>query len=427
MMNRLLKNEYVFSVLTKILMVFVGFAHSVAIARFLGAELKGIMSSTQSIVNILAIIITFGVHEAYPFYRKKYGNTNFLNSYMSYICVLHIIYMIIGIILSFFFTSAGIVEVFACICAPISGYAIVSGYVCLVEYPRNRNAAFLSISILETIFAGILLFVTDSNYFWLFVLLVFSDLLKSVYFTYKLHFNFSLKYIHKELIVELLKFGFFPMLALLLTSLNYKIDIIMLNMSRNITMAQIGVYSIGVALADKTVYIPDAVKEILLSKLAKGKKEEEVARATRMCFPISIIMVIAIFMVGAPLIDFLYGSEYSGAFSVTVICVFGTAVMVFFKMIAQYNVVNKKQIINVIMLSVSVLVNIVLNILLIPKYGIIGAAIASIIGYFICAIVFVVYFSKVSSIPIREIVFLTKDDLTLIKNVVNKNRKENKL
>ena len=99
---------------------------------------------------------------------------------------------------------------------------------------------------------------------------MYSPLFKSVYFTYKLHFNFSLKYIHKELIVELLKFGFFPMLALLLTSLNYKIDIIMLNMSRNITMAQIGVYSIGVALADKTVYIPDAVKEILLSKLAKG-------------------------------------------------------------------------------------------------------------------------------------------------------------
>lgn len=291
-----------------------------------------------------------------------------------------------------------------------------------------ETAAFLSISILETIFAGILFFVTDSNYFWLFVLLVFSDLLKSVYFTYKLHFNFSLKYIHKELIVELLKIWLFSNVSITFDLIKFiRFDIIMLNMSRNITMAQIGVYSIGVALADKTVYIPDAVKEILLSKLAKGKKEEEVARATRMCFPISIIMVIAIFMVGAPLIDFLYGSEYSGAFSVTVICVFGTAVMVFFKMIAQYNVVNKKQIINVIMLSVSVLVNIVLNILLIPKYGIIGAAIASIIGYFICAIVFVVYFSKVSSIPIREIVFLTKDDLTLIKNVVNKNRKENKL
>lgn len=34
---------------------------------------------------------------------------------------------------------------------------------------------------------------------------------------------------------------------------------------------------------------------------------------------------------------------------------------------------------------------------------------------------------KVSSIPIKEIVFLTKDDLILIKNVINKNRKENKL
>lgn len=424
-MNKLFKNEYIFSVITKILMIFIGFAHSVAIARFLGAELKGMMSSVQSIVNIAAIVITFGVHEAYPFYRKKYGKDKFLSPYMSYVVVLHICYFIIGCIFAFLLRKTGIIPMFICLLSPISGYAIVSGYVCLVELPKQRNAAFLIITLTETIFAAALYFMAHSNKYWLFVLLVFADTLKGIYFTYRIRFHFSIKSIKRDMIKDLVKFGLFPMLALLMTSLNYKIDILMLNLDKGISMAQIGVYSIGVALADKTVYIPDAVKEILLSKLAKGKKEEEVARATRLCFPISILMVVAIIMLGEPLINLLYGAEYVGSYSVSIICVFGTAVMVFFKMISQYNVVNKKQILNVIMLSISVITNIIFNLILIPKYQIIGAAIASIIGYIVCGVVFIIYFSKTSGIPIKKIVFVAKEDIELIRNYVFKKKQNN--
>lgn len=423
-MNKLFKNEYIFSVFTKILMVFIGFAHSIVIARFLGADLKGVMTSVQSIVNIIAIIITFGIHEAYPFYRKKYGKEAFLSPYMTMVVTLHIIYLMVGLVAAIILRNYGFIVMFSCILAPISGYAIITGYVCLVEYPQQRNLAFLIITISETIFVGGLYIITKSNYQWLFVLLVFSDLLKSLYFTYKIKFKFYLKSLNRRFVMEIFKFGFFPMIALLMTSLNYKIDVIMLNLSNNVSMAQIGVYSIGVALADKTVYIPDAIKEILLSKLAKGKKEDEVARATRMCFPISIAMVIAIILMGAPLINTLYGGDYAGAYSVTIICVFGTAVMVFFKMISQYNVVNNKQILNVIMLSISVIINIILNIIFIPKYNIIGAAISSVIGYLVCATVFIIYFSKVSNISIRNVVMLNKEDISLITKFLKKKKNQ---
>ena len=65
-----------------------------------------------------------------------------------------------------------------------------------------------------------------------------------------------------------MKIGFFPMLALLMTTLNYRIDVLILKSYPQITSSQLGVYSIGISLADKIVLIPDTLKGILASKLS---------------------------------------------------------------------------------------------------------------------------------------------------------------
>ena len=98
--------------------------------------------------------------------------------------------------------------------------------------------------------------------------------------------------------------------------------------------------------------------------------------------------------------------------------------MVFFKMISQYNNVNGKQIVNVYLLLGTVISNIILNIIMIPKFNIIGAAVASLISYMICAIAFIVYFNKITNIPIRDMVFPTKDDFKQILKIAKK-EKEN--
>ena len=246
----------------------------------------------------------------------------------------------------------------------------------------------------------------------------FIFLMQAIYYSLTLDFKFDLRLINLKNIIEYTKYGFFPMIALLLTTLNYRVDVIMLRAAPEITYAQIGVYSVGVSLAEKVFMIPNAVKEILLSKLANGKDRNEVSKTIRMCWPICLLSTIGIIILGKPFINLFYGEAYNNAYSTTIICVFGTVFMIFFKMISTYNVVKGKQKINLLLLFVADAINIVLNAILIPKYGTNGAAVASDISYFICAILFVIYFCKTESLTLKEIMVLQKSDLKFLKNSI---------
>ena len=98
---------------------------------------------------------------------------------------------------------------------------------------------------------------------------------------------------------------------------------------------------------------------------------------------------------------------------------FGTALMVVFKMISQWNVVAGRQIINALMLSISIIINVFLNLILIPRYNIYGAAIASVLGYLTCAILFLLYFSRKTKIPIKNIIWVNYNDFSLLITKLN--------
>ena len=85
---KLIKNEYVFSIISRVFSVLISLVQSVIVARYLGASLQGVNSYITSITNIGAIVITFGMHQAYPYFRKKYGKEAVFNEYMSLIMLL---------------------------------------------------------------------------------------------------------------------------------------------------------------------------------------------------------------------------------------------------------------------------------------------------------------------------------------------------
>ena len=411
--KKVINNEYVFSVIARLMTVGVGLLHSIAFARFLGPELKGMAATVQSYSGILSIILAFGMQEAYPYYKRNHLQENFKDAFISLNVILFFIYEAIGVLIAVLTGKVSTIGMIM-VLSPWISFSTVTAYVLLVEKPIRQNKAIVVISILETILSWVLLLTTESNAFWLFCLLGFSYVAKAIYSTYSLHYKFDIKLIKIDFVLKMFKFGFWPMLGLLLTGLNYKIDVIMLNSYKTISLTDIGIYSIGVSLADKTVYIPDAVREILLSKLAKGADDEEVARAIRMCLPVSLSMTLFLIALGRPIITLLYGEAYYRAYDITVVCVFGTAIMVVFKMISQWNVVHKKQVVNTIMLAISVAVNIMMNLLLIPRLGILGAAYASIIGYFLCAFIFLLYFSKKTGIQVNNILLVTRNDIALL-------------
>ncbi|MBR4017254.1 MAG: polysaccharide biosynthesis C-terminal domain-containing protein [Oscillospiraceae bacterium] len=209
------------------------------------------------------------------------------------------------------------------------------------------------------------------------------------------------------------------MITLMLMEVNYKIAIIMLEWF-SVPNKDIGVYSLGIMLAQKLWIIPDALKDVLTSKLSKGKSVEEVSRITRISLWAVTACVAVVLTIGRPMIPLIFGQEYSGAYAVFLSIMVGIIGMVFYKMIYAYNVVNGRRKNNFICLCLTCITSVVLNCFTIPQYGILGAGVATTISYTLCGICFLVDFCKITGSRPATLLLIQKEDLQLLKKILRR-------
>lgn len=411
-LKKQIRNPYIFSLLSKFVMVFTAFLFTVIQARYLGSELKGQIAVVSSITGITSIVFEFGIHQAFPYYKKKTeGDIVPIFMRISLLLLLVSVAISCGAI---FWLSLEPKYIAVMIINPLLVYTRIVSYITLVEMPNKKNAIEMLIGFIELLIViGLWLFFPASFAIGVFVI-AFKDLIMAIIFTYfwrkKLfHVDASLK----EWIVKIVKFGFFPMLSLLMTTLNYRLDVIMLE--GKVTDAAIGVYSVGVALAERVWMIPDALKGVLVSNIAKGKDAKEVAYVIRICNTACLFLILLLVLLGEPFIRLMYGEEYNGAYQVTLILLIGALFMVYYKMIAAYNIVLGKQRVSFVFLLISVISNIIFNYLLIPVMGIYGAGIASIISYSLCSIMFIVYYIRTTHISFKDMLLVTPSDVRMLK------------
>lgn len=412
--TRVLRNEYIFSIISKFCLIVIGLIESITLARFLGAEIRGELAYLYSLAGSIYLLFTFGIYTTYPFYRKNNAIEDILPSFFATTFILYSIYFILFIFSGILLLMYGYNIGYVLLLVPFLGLAEIISFIYIIESPNKANFTFILIALFQTIcLLGICLWGSRNLMLGIFYY-IFIAMIKIVYFTKKIGFHFSLSDFSIKTTLDLIKFGFMPMIALVLTTLNYRLDVIMLKQYSTVTLVDIGIYSIGVSLSDKALVVSDAIKNVLLSKLAKGSDENEVARVMRFCFLASIITAIGITIFSKLMIDIMYGAEFSGAEIITYISVWGTIFMVFFKMISQYNIVQHKQHLNVLFLIVSIVINITLNSLMIPLIGICGAAIATVVGYISSAGIFVIYFHKTTGVSYKKIFLINKSDLDIL-------------
>lgn len=413
--KKVIKNPYVFSIVSKFCIVFLGFAYTVCQSRYLGASLKGDIAYISSITSITSIVFGFGVHQSYPYFKKKTGK-DVSPVFMKLSTTMLGLYFIIAVLLTIVFkTDLKTGAVF--LLTPCLVYNKIVAYISMVESPNRKNATEMFANLFEVIVViGCWLFVPPKFIAGIFILII-KDIFLAIIYTYDFRKSlFSSDKLTFGQIAEILKFGIFPMLVLLMTTLNYRIDVIMLK--QYVTSAEVGIYSVGVMLAERVWIIPDALKEVMISNLTKGKGIDEVSFVIRICNTACLIVVLGIVILGQPFINLFFGREYSSAYMVTVVILIGVVFMVYYKMIAAYNIVQGKQKENFVYLVISVLGNVIANIVLIPICGNLGAAIASIFSYFISAFLFIRRFAKDNNVKIAEMLVINKNDIGNLKEIL---------
>lgn len=416
--QKLINNLYVYSVIAKIIGVATGFLYSILYSRFLGAELRGEASVIINIATIVSLVMCLGIYQAYPYFRKNKINLEELYiSYINKVLGLFLVYFFGCIAFALYLPISKDLKI-ALILMPFIMGTKELNYVVLIERPRLRNTASIILNLIDIVILAILMLFTSANYFICFAFLITKEILYfSIAFkNLKVRF-FSLRPTLKG-IFPYIKFGIVPMITVILMEINYKIDILMLN--GNVSMADIGIYSLGVQLAERLWLIPDAIKDILLSKLTKGKGPIEVAKSIRISLLMIIISIVFAIFLGKPFITIFFGKEYSGSYKIMLTILVSIISMVFYKMVYSYNVANGMRYVNMIILGITALTNVILNYALIPLMGNLGAATASLTSYSVCGIVFLIYFHKRTGLSYYDILIMKKSDIEVFKRFFQK-------
>lgn len=412
-MKKLLKNEYFMSLFTKATLVVIGLMTSVLINRFLGPSLKGEYAYLLNIINIVVLILNLGVYQSYPYLKRNSGQevkNQFFNIFIMQFCI----YMVIAVLLCLVLNKTQYLLIFTL--TPLLILTKQLNFISLVEDINLRNKLNIGNQLFYVVVLLLIYMLAPQSIYYVFVALYTKEIFFLVRMIYKYKYKFSYKLVNKQILIKTLSCGFFPMLSALLITMNYSIDIIILKYFVDFEL--IGYYSVGVALANQVWLIPDAFKEVLFSRTARNDSIDDIKLSIKINLYISVFVILFITILGRKVIYILYGAEFVPAYSVTIVIFLGIMPMIFYKMIISLYNANSKQKLSFVILFASVIINVILNFIMIPLMSIMGAAVASVLSYTLCGILFTYTFMQEYGVNLHDLFLLNKDELIRLRNAI---------
>ena len=202
---------------------------------------------------------------------------------------------------------------------------------------------------------------------------------------------------------------------------NYRLDMFMINFFMGITY--VGYYSISVGFAEMLKVIPRTIGFVLFPTTVSTNKKDaaELTAATcRHSFFLSLILCIVAAFFAKYVIEIIYGKIFLPAYLPILALLLGMLISSTGSLTSAYLCGIGKVIYSTIITSTELIINIVLNIILIPIYGILGAAIASSICYSYGALLGIFFFLKNTDINLKDIYLIKKSDLSIYIDIIKK-------
>lgn len=236
---------------------------------------------------------------------------------------------------------------------------------------------------------------------------------------YKLSIRFTPDF---SLIIPLISYGLKSYLQLISGHLIYQADIYII--AYLLDARQVAFYSISVGVATLLWYLPNTVGIVLFPELSSIQNEKEIHDiSTMVCrntLMIAFLGAIFLSIAGKFLIQFFYGTEYIHSANAMLLILPGVAIMSIYKVLTRNFSSRNRQQVSIMAASISLIVNIGLNFILIPRYGIEGAAIASTVSYFLAGAILVFAVNRESNISISRILFINRTDMMAYLNIVSR-------
>lgn len=186
--------------------------------------------------------------------------------------------------------------------------------------------------------------------------------------------------------------------------------------------AALGHYAMASAAAELLLIIPEAVTTPLMKRLLQqdAGMEKITPLALRLTASVMLGACLGMALIGEWLIVTLFGAEYQPAYPALLALLPGLFGLCYAS-ILRLDLLGKNRPGSVsLMMGVGAAVNLLLNLILIPRFGIVGAAAASSIAYLGVTGAMLVMYCRLSGVPLLQTLFILPADLLPLRQMLQR-------
>lgn len=424
-----------YTLISNIVIICIGFFTSWVISRTLGAELQGVYNLAILIPNLMYNFLNFGQDTSTMFFlsNKTINKSDLIDNMIPVSIFYTIISTLLGTLFIFLLKDSMFTEVsnntliFALIISPLT---FLNNNLTAVLKSEGEFFSVNKVQVINKIIyfliCTILFFIVDVN------IVIFANIIILSISIISLWKKIGIKGIrikfNKEYQKKNISYGFKSYLANMITFLNYRLDTFIIKALSKSTMA-VGQYGVSVTLAEQVWVFASAISSVMFPYITSIENDEDKSKVTSLTFKIVMVvtfMAIIVLFFSSNLIRFVYGEDYYGSIIPLKILLIGVFSLSLGKILANDIASRGKPELNALSNLMGLLVNVIFNILLIPRFGIAGAAMATSISYTLTSSIFLISFIKLTGLTLKELLVFNKEERVVItifiKEVLSKHK-----
>ena len=424
-----------YTLISNIIIICIGFFTSWVISRTLGAELQGVYNLAILIPNLMYNFLNFGQDTSTMFFlsNKTINKSDLIDNMIPVSIFYTIISTLLGTLFIFLLKDSMFTEVsnntliFALIISPLT---FLNNNLTAVLKSEGEFFSVNKVQVINKIIyfliCTILFFIVDVN------IVIFANIIILSISIISLWKKIGIKGIrikfNKEYQKKNISYGFKSYLANMITFLNYRLDTFIIKALSKSTMA-VGQYGVSVTLAEQVWVFASAISSVMFPYITSIENDEDKSKVTSLTFKIVMVvtfMAIIVLFFYSNLIRFVYGEDYYGSIIPLKILLIGVFSLSLGKILANDIASRGKPELNALSNLMGLLVNVIFNILLIPRFGIAGAAMATSISYTLTSSIFLISFIKLTGLTLKELLVFNKEERVVItifiKEVLSKHK-----
>lgn len=224
----------------------------------------------------------------------------------------------------------------------------------------------------------------------------------------------------KKLLKDQFSYGIIVYFGVLFLYFSFRIDQWMIK--HYLSNADLGIYAIGVTISELMLIIPTSFVNPFRARLYNINNNDPsyktlTVKTVKFTFYAVLIISLIVFFASEFIpSDFLYGSKYADSVILVRVMVAGIIFTVFGTLGIHYFIIKGSPFV-IFFINLSVLLfNFSINLYLIPKFGLIGAAASSSVSHFIYGAIYIVVFAYKEHIKPLSFFIVEKQELEILTN-----------